>query len=74
MRTFGQMQHALRDTQPSQAACIARGNVQRQQNGFAFVGQQFGVCERARCNDPNHFAFNGAFAGGHIAHLFADGH
>ena len=68
------MQNALRDTEPSQAACISRRNMQGQQQGFIFVGHERSVCERAGCDHPDHLALHRSFAGGHIAYLLANRH
>ena len=47
--------------------------VNGQHIGFGFVAQQRAVGERAGRDHAHHFALHGAFAGGDVAHLFANG-
>ena len=67
------MNLALRHAQPGQAAGVAAALVQGQQNGFGFVGQQFGVGQRARRDHAHHLALDWPLACG-LAHLLANGH
>ena len=71
---FGQMHQALGDAQPRQATPGACALVHRQHKGFALVRQQGAVGQRAGGDHAHHLALDRAFAGGHIAHLFANGH
>ncbi len=74
LAAFGQVHHALGDAEPCQAAAVFARLVHGQQDGFAFVGQQFGVGEGAGGDHAHHFALDRAFGCGHIAHLLANGH
>ena len=69
-RALRQGQQTLGNRQPGQPAAVAWALVHGQQDGFALVTQQLRVCQRARCDDPHHFAFDGPFAG-NFAHLLA---
>ena len=74
LRAFGQVHHALGDAQPRQAAAVFTRLVHRQQDGFAFVGQQLGVGQGTGCYHAHHFALHRSFGRGHVAHLLANGH
>ena len=74
---FGQVQFALRQAQPRQAAtagtCRTAAGMHGQQKGFAFVGEQFAVGQGAGRDHPHHLALHRPFAAD-FAHLLTDGY
>ena len=71
-RAFGQVQHALGDAEPGQAAAVARALVHSHQDGFGFFAEQLGVHQCAGCHHAHHLALYRALAGD-LAHLFTNG-
>ena len=71
-RALGQVHHALRHTQPSQATAVARTLVHGHQDGLGFLAQKFGVHQRTRGHQAHHFALHWPFAR-NLAHLLTNG-
>jgi len=73
VRAFGQVDHALRDTQPRQATAGLFALVHGQQQGFGFFAQQLAVGQRARGDHTHHLALHRTFGSGDVSNLLANG-
>ena len=68
------MHYALRHAHPRQPAARARALVQRQQQRFAFVGQQLRIGQRAGRDHAHHFALHRPFGCADFTDLLAYRH